>query len=271
MSNYFSDRDTITLPFVHPLTVAILEDNPRLVDELKTLLGTCGIAPIQIFSLKDAVELARNNETSFFILDIQINDSNLGLDILENVKEIQPSSFVCIYSRYIESPKLRRRAERLDADLIFLKTSNERLDICCLSAEILKRYSKLVMDELALVEMEIEQLKSGGSGYVNWTDGSILPGAWQRPIAKTLILDREPQDSNVIEYESLMSTPEWVEKHAGLFVGFIGGQLVDMDEKLEILLLRLRSRYPDEDRFIKHIDRNEDEAGLEMPTPLEIE
>src|SRR6266404_7748396 len=91
------------LPIIHALTVAILEDDENLINGLKSALTVFGFVPVRIFSATNAVELARNNDTKFFILDIQIAEKKAGLDVLEDIKEVDSSAFVCIYSSYIDN------------------------------------------------------------------------------------------------------------------------------------------------------------------------
>ena len=262
----------LRLPIIHPRTVVILEDDTKLAARMKKLLGVFGFEPVHFVKREQVIEMVSRGEGISFVLDVQIKDEKIGLDILEEIKTRRPEAFVCIYSNYIDEEALLHRADRLHADLILTKSRVEKKDLYTIAQAILRHEHKLITCELQLILCELENLERGSPPILDWETGTI--NQTTAPPPKTAFSRREAKmtgaDPNIAEYRRLSAQPQWYKEHAGKHVGIVNGALQTVNGDLAVLLAELRFRFPDEPRFVKLVEL-EDDTSLDVPTPFFID
>ncbi len=60
-------------------------------------------------------------------------------------------------------------------------------------------------------------------------------------------------DPNVVAYDTLKVNREWVKKHRGNWVAFVGAQVVLEDSDFRQLLKRLNEEYPNKSAFLQKV------------------
>jgi hypothetical protein len=213
------------------------------------------------------------------VLDIQIGASGRdGLDVLEEVKDLDSGAQAYIYSRHADQAQYARQARRLEADLI-LEKANPRIDVLLIARQLLLHQKRMVSHELGelerekkltarkLEEIEVMLANRSHTGRVA-ASGSTEPFQPQGDLsgsAASLVSN----DPNIAVYQRLLRDPAWYRANAGQVIGIVDGSVVYRDIDLSKVLAELRAAYPLSARFIKRIEPEDDIADI--PTPLEVD
>ncbi len=252
--------------------VVILEDDKKIADSVKECLGVFGFEPCHVDDPKEVLRMVSEQAGLSFILDVEIKGMRVGLDILEEIKTIQPQAFVCIYSTYIKEERLRHRAEKLNADFILNKTTLEKRDIYKIALGLLEHEEKLISLVKELVLLEFNSFESEAPLISGENDSPMVLGTDDKRNVLGAPRPRLQQDAdpNVIQYEKLSSEQSWVKENAGKYVGIVRGALQIIHKDPVVVLAELRKLYPADRRFIKLVTTDDDDT-IEMPSPMFVE
>lgn len=103
-----------------PIKVMILEDEEGLADAMVKYLKLKQFDAFYSLNGRDAIEKFQQESPDICLLDIQLGYSQLdGLQVLEKIKEIDPSA-ECIIVTRITDEKSIEKAKKLDAIFDFL-------------------------------------------------------------------------------------------------------------------------------------------------------
>lgn len=246
--------------------VGVLEDEPVLAAVLSRRLRVFGFRVVPLKRGADAVRVAKTQNIRFFVLDVQIGDKSEGLDALEELKDLDSSIFVSIYSGYVDRESYRRRADRLGADYVLPK-ENLIKDAYLLAKEMLLYERQLNAQALEFLEIELAQIESDEGEASDASKGVQRRSVENRASAKQ---DQDiSKDPNINLFLRLSADDGWLRKHMGKVVGIVDGVLVFEHEELERVLSEMRGRYPSKRRLVKRVVAEEE--LLEIPTPFEVE
>ena len=110
------------VPKKHGKTVLIVDDNPAIRRELKSLFLHDGFAIAgQAGNGKEAIDLAREISPDLIILDLSMPVLN-GLDAAPQLRVVAPSSAIILLTMYATDARLRPSPQRAGIDLILSKT-----------------------------------------------------------------------------------------------------------------------------------------------------
>ena len=210
--------------------VGILEDDDEVTRTLSAGLRAFGYQGIGVSSKEEAMVLARKG-VKRFVLDIEVDSMPQGLDTLEEVKDLDPSTQAFIYSNHVEAQEYHRQAQRLKADLI-LEKKDLRQDTLVIAKAMLIRQQQLIVSRLAAVAAAQE-------------------------------------DENIARYNRELEDSEWRRSNMGKVVGIVDGVIVCISKDVNQVLAELRKLHPMKKRFVKVVEAHEE--ILDVPTPLEVE
>ncbi len=253
--------------------VGILEDDSYIADLVDAALGMFGFEPKTIRDEKEAVALAIDEGVRAFVLDVQIHTANVGLDVLESLKELDRDTFVCIYSQYVETPVLRRRAERLHADFIQPKTENPRQDLAVVASALLRHQERVIRRTREVIDLHIRRSREGEPPLIDWETGRInhalLNEAAEWGFTGTAAAGEIEADDNILTFNRLIADSEWRNSHLGKAVGIVHGRLVCVSDTLQNAVELMRKQYPNESRFVTTVEQEEN--IFDIPTPFDVE
>jgi RNase P protein component len=261
------------MPVVKNRVVGVLEDETDIGDLIVAALSTFGFEPHRIESVSDALALVRDRGAATFILDVQVNSRSLGLDVLEELKSLDPNIFVCIYSGYVEKAVRRHRADRLRADFVQSKTILPRADLCVIAREVLRHDMQLARFELELIEVELARVREAAPPLVNWETRAVNPEVLTvyapKPESHVAASSSILEDENVQLFERLCRDEHWRQNHVGTAVAIIDGVVVAEAGSLDEVLTMARTMYPKKSRFGKVVESSEE--VFDIPTPFDVE
>jgi CheY-like chemotaxis protein len=230
-SSTIVDNRYICDPFIKD-EVVIMEDSKPMRDVIQEVIEGIGWQTKFVNNRTEAVQLVKNKEAAYFILDNWIDKNKQeGFDTLEVIRELDRQVFVTILTGHPD-PKNKKLAERLKANLYKEKSPVDyRQDIKEIALEILK-YKKEIVNKV--IDNQVAKLEG---------------------------------DPNIIAYETAKQDPQWLEKYQGRYVAFVNGKLVDSDTNESEILKRIREKYPDKPRFFRQVEEIE-ENPIDLPSSL---
>jgi CheY-like chemotaxis protein len=261
--------------------VGVLEDDYNTIESIREGLKRFGFVVVGATSKDEAVALARDSGIRRFVLDIQVRSSTDGLEALEEVKELDPTTQAYVYSRHVGvgGELYTNRANRLKADLVIEKV-NPQLDVLRIARQLLLHQKRLLTQDIRRLEtgkyLNAQRLEEVEIMLAQRVGQQTPPDAGVKATNKlSTELTKEPfkapfgEDPNIALYQRLVSDPAWFGANVGQFVGIVDGSVIFKDVDAARVLAELRNNYPSRPRFMKRVEVEED--VVEIPTPFDID
>jgi DNA-binding response OmpR family regulator len=109
-------------------TIVVVEDEPKMMKNIVEWLEHRGARVMKAFNVREGLERAESARPDAIVLDLRLEnvdgDGEEGFELLRRFKENRKTALVpvIIYSVMIDHPEVRRRAYRLNADLVLAKS-----------------------------------------------------------------------------------------------------------------------------------------------------
>lgn len=100
-------------------TVLVIDDEPIVGDALMIVLSDCGYEVAVARTGCEGIEKASHQQFDFTITDFRLPDMT-GLDVLNSIKEKNPSSLIIIITAYC-TPEVIEESKRLGAIDVLVK------------------------------------------------------------------------------------------------------------------------------------------------------
>jgi len=222
--------------------IVLLEDEH--IQEIKSALESIRCRVRLVSTREEAVKLAESGRARFFILDIRMGASRSGegLDTLEEIKSIDETIYVAIYT-VLE--RYEQAAANLGADLFLVKSRNKRQDMIKVAAKMLP---------YALAQLSTESRSKGE--VVSDADEPEYSAAFA---------------TNLLAFRQSLANEEWLADNLGFYVAFVGGTIVRKEKERQTLLTWLSTHYADTPRFYMLVREEEQEPLEHLPSSLFIE
>ncbi|OUL17875.1 hypothetical protein BV378_37635 [Nostoc sp. RF31YmG] len=213
-------------------TVVVMEDSKDVQNVIREVIEDKLNWNLKIVSNKEeAVEILEQKQVGFFILDNWVGNKQEGLDALEQIREVDPTVFVAIFSHY---ERFKNQAYKLGCNLFVEKSPDIRDGINYIATEMLK---------YRLEVLEVFKKK---------TDEQLL----------SLNTSESNEERNITKYQKLKSDSNWLKENQGKFVALVDGECVkssdnETDESGIDLLNWLISadKYRDKQRFFAKVEK----------------
>ena len=221
--------------------IVVMENDSAVRDEIIETLRDVGCAVRTVFNADQALQLAETNKARFFIIDIRMGDDPKriieGLNALEQIKNVDPTIFVAIYSGYPEW--YRQQAENLRVDVFVEKSDDLRGDIITIVAKMLPRALEL---------------------YKRWPNGDDPEDMHE---------DEDSSEEFAVNYDAYMrfiNNEKQFNENLGYFVAFIDGEMAGRDKDRDNLILGLSAQFPNESKFYALVE--EEETIEDVPSAI---
>ncbi len=205
-----------------------MEDSLAMKNAIKEVISDIGWETRFVNNRYEAVELVKNKQAAYFILDNWIDENKQeGFDTLEVIREFDKQVFVAILTGYPD-PKNERLARKLKANLYKEKsTEHYRKDIEEIASAMLEYKKQIFSNIIGIINNQIAQLYKA--------------------------------DVNVTAYERAKKNSEWLEKYTNQYVAFVDGKFFDGNPNEFELLKLVRAKYPDKPRFFTKVGEIEEQ------------
>ncbi|MDQ7815986.1 MAG: response regulator [Melioribacteraceae bacterium] len=243
-------------------TFVILEDEKSMQKDIANILRN--IFKMKVITTKNpeyAVKYAKSKEIINFIVDINLgkNKSIEGLNALEKIKNINRNCFVGIYSNY---PKLYQKyAQKLLADVFVQKSRRTEDDVLYLVTSFYNFWLKLFQVKYMLTSRELIKLnKPNQLTFMNIDNNEM---------ARDYSLDMpEYGDLNYLTFLKYNNDSQFIKQFLNYFIAIINGKLEDYDLCEKKLRIRVREKYPNENKYISKV--GEEIITDELPAIYEV-
>ncbi len=217
------DATYICDPFMKD-EVVVMEDSLPMKNVIQEVISSIGWQTRFVNSRHEAVEVVKNKEAAYFILDNWIDaNKQEGFDTLEVIRELDEQVFVTILTGHPD-PNNEKFAKRLKANLYKEKSPDHyRKDIEEIASAMLAFKKQIFNNIINIINNQIAQL------------------------------DKE-YDINLIAYERCKQNSKWLEQYTNQYVAFVDGEFFDGNPNEFELLKQVRGKYPDKHRFFTKLE-----------------
>jgi DNA-binding NarL/FixJ family response regulator len=177
-------------------SVVVMEDSEEVQNAIKAVLeGKLELHLNMVKNKEEAVEMLEKHQADCFIFDNWVGYKQEGLDALEQIREVNKTVFVAIFSNHGE---FRDQAYALGCNLFVDKSPDLTNCIEQIAYEMLK---------YRLVCLETSRKRAASQ-------------------IELITSPDKSDDRNIDEYRRLKLDLEWLKKHQGKYVAFVDGKCV---------------------------------------------
>ncbi len=265
MVNNLLDRDISNSPLLAN-KVVIMEDDFMIQEHIFNFMeNNLKWEVIKCDDQNEAVDIARNKQAAFFILDNRVGDSKQeGLDALERIKSIDKTIFVAIFTAY--SVK-RREAENLDCNL-FVEKNRLQLNLLHIVDEMLK-YRLQIVDNVSLENSkqleDIKRLKKEIIKQLKFVER--LEDTYNKKSSSP----KYQQDRNRKAYEKCELDKKWLKENQGKYAAFVDGEFKFSCKDRDEFFNRLINSDEYKEKQIFFAEVGEKKRIIDEPTSLWFE